>query len=82
MLASKIEFGRDRIYDLLFEIANGFAPLTMICHTSDEGNMPLKDACVREVKRGIDIFLADMNSPNPQVQKKAKELFELLNDNA
>jgi hypothetical protein len=70
--------GRERIYDLLYEIAQGNAPLTVLCRTKEGDEIPLKDACTREIVKGFTTFLRDAKEANPLISKKAKELMEVL----
>jgi hypothetical protein len=77
-LSEKSPHGRDRIYDLLFEIANGEAPTTITCETSDGDVLPLKQACAGELKKGLSVFRRDTSDADPLIRQKAKELIELL----
>jgi hypothetical protein len=80
ILEGKPEFGGDRIYDLLYEIANGWAPATTVCRSRDGTVIPLKEACVQELRRGIRVFSADMTDPDPSLSAKAGELVGLLEE--
>jgi hypothetical protein len=80
MLEGKPEFGGDRIYDRLYEIANGWAPATTVCRSRDGTVIPLKEACVQELRRGIRVFSADMAGPDPLLSAKAGELVGLLEE--
>ena len=77
-LRVKVVHGRDRIYDLLYEIANGHAPSSILCRTKDGDEVPLMDACLREVKKGISVFRRDLTDANHRISQKAKELLDLL----
>src|SRR5437868_596771 len=52
-LRAKVPHGRDRIYDLLHEIAHGDAPASVMCRTKEGNEVPLKEACSREVAKGL-----------------------------
>lgn len=80
MLRENAKFGRDRVYDLLYEIANGYAPPDVVCLTNEGDEISLKDACLREVNKGRDVFVRDITGHNSQISEKAKELVELLDD--
>ncbi len=77
-LDEKVADGRDRIYDLLYEIGNGYAPATVKVLTAVGDFVPLIVACARELKKARDVFLRDTNDGDPVVSEKAKELMELL----
>jgi hypothetical protein len=77
-LSERVPHGRDRIYDLLYEIANGDAPSTVACCTTEGEELPLKEACTRELKKGLTVFLRDTSDENPLIREKAKDLLELL----
>jgi hypothetical protein len=78
MLRERVPHGRDRIYDLLYEIANGDAPQTVRIRTHDGDEIPLKNACAREINKGVDIFRRDVADPDPRISAKSKELLDLL----
>jgi hypothetical protein len=78
LLDEKAQFGRDRIYDLLYEIANGYAPPSVKLRTNEGDETTLKMACDREVRKGLNVFFRDTTDEDPRVCAKAKELVELL----
>ena len=78
MLREKPAHGREEIYDLLYELANGYAPETIVCHRSDGHIVPLKQGCREEIKKGMSIFKSDMLLQSSRLSVKAKELVELL----
>jgi len=80
LLADKVEYGRDRMYDLLYEIANGYAPSDVKCRTNEGEEMTLKEACDRELKKGLSTFRNDALDHDNQISQKALELIELLAD--
>jgi hypothetical protein len=81
MLHEPVRYGRDRIYDLLFEIANGSAPPTVECRTHEGEQVPLKVASFREVEKGMDVFKRDaVADSDPRIRKKAEELIEALEE--
>lgn len=77
-LSEKVPHGRDRIYDLLYEIAHGDAPSTVTCRISDGEVVPLKQACAAELKKGLQVLLRDTSDADPLIRQKAKELIQLL----
>ena len=80
-LSEKVAHGRDRIYDLLYEIAHGHAPTSLVCRTKEGDEISLEDACAREVNKGLEMYLRDTTDANPLIAEKAKELIELLKSN-
>jgi len=80
-LKATVPFGRERIYDLLYEIAHGDAPSTTVCRTNEGDIVPLNQACAGELKKGLALFLRDTTDGNPAIREKAKELLELLDGN-
>jgi len=80
MLDERVPHGRERIYDLLYEIANGDAPSTSLCRTRDGRLMPLREACTEELSRGLRIFDRDTVDEDPRIKAKAKELAAVLDD--
>ena len=81
MLADRVPHGRERIYDLLYEIANGYAPATNLCRTRDDRLVPLREACAKELTSGVDVFNRDANDEDPRIGAKARDLMELLGEN-
>jgi len=81
-LSEKVAHGRDRIHGLLYEIAHGEAPSTIVCRTTEGKELPLKEACARELEKGMSVFLSDTSDPNPLIREKAKDLIEVLTSNA
>jgi len=80
-LSEKAVYGRDCIYDLLYEIAQGDSPATVVCQTNDGDLVPLKEACARELNKGLSVFVRDSADGNNVISAKAKELLELLGAN-
>jgi hypothetical protein len=77
-LDDKVAHGRDRIYDLLYEIASGYAPPEVLCHTLEGDTVPLNAACDREVRKGLPLFLRDAADTDAAISDRAKELSDLL----
>jgi len=78
MLREHAPHGRALIYDLIFEIAHGYAPDSVLVNTFAGNEIPLKEACFQEVIKGIDIFRQDVNNPDSKVRKNVADLLELL----
>jgi hypothetical protein len=78
MLRRRPTYGRDLIYDLLFEIANGYAPDDYLWNTADGRKILLRVACLEEVKKGVEVFGRDLADPDESVRSQASELLELI----
>jgi len=79
-LLQTTKYGRELIYDLLFEIANGYAPANITCVTADGSIAPLKEACFNSVKSGISLYTHDLNDSDSSIRGKAHDLIELLSE--
>ena len=77
MLEDKVA-GRARIYDLLYEIGNGYAPATTLCRTREGYLMPLRFACYLELAKGSSVFMRDTADLDKSIAVKATELIDLL----
>jgi hypothetical protein len=77
-LLERVLQGRDRIYDLLIEIARGFAPPTSLCLTKEGDSVPLQDACARELLKGFRVFVRDTADQDARIVDKARDLVQLL----
>jgi hypothetical protein len=77
-LRDHVPYGRDRVYDLLYEITNGEAPPTVMCRTTEGDGIPLKAACTREVKKGLAVYIRDTKDADPLVKQKAKQLVDVV----
>ncbi len=77
MLGDKVA-GRARIYDLLYEIGNGYAPPTTLCRTHEGYLMPLRFACYLELAKGSSVFVRDTTDRDHSIAIKATELLGLL----
>jgi hypothetical protein len=80
MLRDSVPHGRERIYDLVYEIANGSAPAEVMVQSPNGIRMPLKDACAEEILKGMDVFTRDVSDPDPRISKRATDLLDLLKD--
>lgn len=81
MLRERVPHGRDIIYELVFEIANGFAPTSVLVKSFDGVDMPLKEACLQEILKYVDVFRQDVNDPSPGIRRDASDLLELIENN-
>jgi hypothetical protein len=79
ILAGRFRSGRDRLYDLLWEIANGKAPVEVQSDIAGSNHpMALEKACRMEVLKGMETYLKDAADPDPLVRKKATDLISSL----
>lgn len=78
LLDEKVAHGRDLIYDLVFEIANGYAPESVRCRTIEGDELSLKAACEREVRKGLPVFRRDLSDDDPRVKATSHDLLDLL----
>lgn len=77
-LSEKVPHGRERIYDLLYEVANGDAPRSVTCRTAEGDEIPLKEACSLELAKGLHVFRRDTRDANPLIRQKASSLLDML----
>ena len=71
MLADKVPHGRERIYDLLYEIANGYAPAASSCRTRDgEARDAARGVRGRRLNDGLNIFRQDADDADPRITAK------------
>lgn len=71
--------GRNYVYDLLYEIANGYAPDDSLCvHNGQE--LPLTDACRKAVSDGIDLYFSELGDKSSAGREKALELLISLGE--
>lgn len=73
ILVSKIKFGRNYVYDLLFEIANGFAAEEATC-VYDGVALSLTDACKTAVLGGVDLYLEEVTDTSSLCRENALDL--------
>jgi hypothetical protein len=79
ILKSNIQSGRNYVYDLLFEIANGCAPDEVSC-VYDGLNLPLTDACKRIITGNIDTYLAEVANTSSDCRESALGLLISLEE--
>lgn len=65
------------VYDLLYEIANGYAPDESLC-VIDGQSVPLKTACRKAVSEGIDLYFSELKDNTSPNRDKALELLVSL----
>jgi hypothetical protein len=70
--------GRREIYDLLIEIAGGYAPDEHRRTISTGESLPLRIACFRAVDAGTKTYDQDLMSSDVDIRNKAKYLLDLL----
>lgn len=66
--------GRDLIYDLLYEIGNGWAPESEKYLNIHNELVPLKTGCREEVIKGLAIYLEEIKNIKSKARSKALEL--------
>jgi len=80
ILKSSIFHGRGYVYDLLFEIANGYAPEEVLCDY--DGKMyPLTEACKKAIADDFDVFVAEVANQLSDYRENALDLLISLEDN-
>jgi hypothetical protein len=80
ILSSEIEHGRDLVYDLLFEIGNGYAPPEVSCKGLNGETVSLGEACRDAVLEGLNIYLGEVKTVDSKARLKALELLASLNE--
>jgi hypothetical protein len=78
MLRAREPFGRDLIYDVLFEIANGYAPDVVQWRDPSGRDVPLRIACYSALSEGIEVFKRDANDSDPTVRRASTCLLDRL----
>ena len=78
MLRQGIAKGRGHVYDLLFEIGNGHGPDGETLVTAEGEKVLLRVACRREIRRGVELFEADLHQPDQELSQNARDLLECL----
>ena len=73
ILTSETTSARSYAYDLLFEIANGYAPKECLCKY-DNSDMPLTEACKKSIADAFKIFLDDVANPMSKNREDALNL--------
>jgi hypothetical protein len=67
------------VYDLLFEIANGFAPEEVPCDY-DGMTLTLTEGCKRAVAGGLDLYLKEILDSNSDSREHALDLIVSLEE--
>lgn len=81
ILAASIRNGRSYVYDLLFEIANGFAPEEVPCDY-DGVTLTLTEGCKRAVADGLHLYLEEISDSNSVCRENALDLIVSLEEYA
>ncbi len=71
---------RDLVYNLLYEIGNGYAPITILCQDDTGSVLPLQQACRERIAGGIETYLKEVEEPNSKVRTNALELLASLKE--
>ncbi|SMF41371.1 hypothetical protein [Pseudobacteriovorax antillogorgiicola] len=79
ILDSKIIDGREYVYDLLFEIANGYAPEDEIC-VYDGCKIYIKQGTRDRVVAGIETYMKEILDTSSNCRSKALELVVSLKE--
>ena len=77
LLESGITNGRNYVYDLLFEIANGYAAEEVSCNYQGE-SLDLTEACKRSVLTGINLYLNEVANIGSESRENALDLIVSL----
>jgi len=80
MLREGIDTGRIRVYDLLFEICNGHGQCGEMLKTAHGEELLLRVACRQEIRRGIELFEADLHNQDEEFSRNARDLLECLDE--
>lgn len=77
VLNSSEKNGRNYIYDLLFEINNGYSPDDISCWYNDK-EYPLTEACKISIADSFRVYLKEVANPLSPCRKNALELLSSL----
>jgi len=80
ILREGILLGRLHVYGLLFEICNGHGPDGETLMTFEGEEVLLRVACRREIRKGIDLFEADLHQPDEELSRSVCDLLECLDE--
>lgn len=80
ILGEGVTLGRMHVYNLLFEICNGHGSDGDTLRTFEGDLVPLRVACRREIRRGIDLFNADLQKPDQELSRNVRDLLECLDE--
>lgn len=72
--------GKDLIYDLLYEIGNGWAD-ERITH-ADGTSEPLREACRRAVREHLKLYLRDVTAEDETVRRRVLDVLVSMEDPA
>ena len=71
-------YGRDRVYDLLIEIACGSVPDDVTATDLSGKKIPLQTACHKAVALGRDVYNRDLNDEDPLIRSQVADLIDQL----
>ena len=80
ILSSDIVEGRERIYDLLYEIGNGYAPDEYKIRNNDGTLSTLREACRKPVLDEINLYIEELRNRNSPARKQALDLLFSLEE--
>lgn len=72
--------GRKYVYDLLFEIANGYAVEEVLCNYNGK-DYPLTEVCKKSIADNFKIFLAEVANQSSDFREDALDLLITLEKN-
>jgi len=73
ILSSRAGYGLCRVFDLLYEIANGYAAKDIVVDFDGE-EMSLVTACRKASLRGLDLYFRELSDDSSSAREKALEL--------
>ena len=79
ILQSNHLIGRSFVYDLLFEIANGYAPDDVVCIINNQ-ETSLVDGCRSVISKEIPLFLNEVSNELSKCRTDALDLLISLNE--
>ncbi|WDE06526.1 hypothetical protein SG34_006295 [Thalassomonas viridans] len=79
ILGSEVTNGRERVYDLLFEIANGYEAQEVSCQLNGE-ILSLTDACRKSIVQQKDLFFKEVFDTSSRYRSKALELLSSFDE--
>lgn len=79
ILQSNTSLGRDYVYDLLFEIANGYAAQEVKC-SYDGQELELREACRAAIIGFLSVFLNEVTDFNSGYREQALDLLMSLTE--
>ncbi len=79
ILKSDSTVGREHVYALLSEIANGYAPENITININNK-NVPLGDACRSLVSDSVQLYLSEVENKDSEFRSSALDLLMTLKE--